>query len=35
MCKILGLLVNTLTADDKHSFLNKDRFNVINSDTII
>ena len=24
ICKILGLFVNTLTADDKYSFLNKD-----------
>ena len=33
--KILGLFVNTLTADDKYFFLNRDIFHAINSDTII
>ena len=35
MCKILGLFVNKLTADDKHSLLNRHNFNAINSDAII
>ena len=33
--KTLGLFVNTSTADDKYSLLNKDNFNAINSDGII
>ena len=35
MWKILGLFVNTLIVDDKHSLFNKDSFNAINSDAII
>ena len=35
MCKILGLFVNTLTADDKCSLVNRDNFNAIDSDAIV
>ena len=35
MCKILGLFVNTLTADDKNSLVNRDNFNAIDSDAIV
>ena len=35
MCKILGLFVNTLTADDKYSLANRDNSNAIDSDAII
>ena len=36
MCKILGLFVNTLTADDKYSLVNRDNnSNAIDSDAII
>ena len=31
----LGLFVNTLTADDKYSLLNRDSFNANNSDAVI
>ena len=27
MCKILGLFVDTLTADDRYSLLNRDQWN--------
>ena len=35
MCKILGLFVNTLSADDKYSLVNRDNFNAIDSDAIV
>ena len=35
MCKILGLFVNTLTADHKYSLVNRDNSNAIDSDAII
>ena len=31
ICKILTLCVNTLTANDKYSLLNKGNFKIINS----
>ena len=32
---MLGLFVNTFTADDTNSLLKRDNFNAVNSDAII